>query len=131
VDPDLVDGKALLGCRVPVLVVSPFTRGNPLKPRINSLVYDHTSALKLIEWRWNLAPLTARDASDEIHNLAYALDFDTPDTSVPALPRVTPPLPSPCGQGGILSSGGGTPTEFSSLLNFGLAAGWPLPTGLL
>jgi phospholipase C len=130
VDPDLVDGKALLGCRVPVLVVSPFTRGNPLKPRINSLVYDHTSALKLIEWRWNLAPLTARDASDEINNLAHALDFHAPDTSVPALPQVTPPLPAPCGQGGILSSGGGTPTEFSSLLNSGLAAGWPLPTGL-
>jgi phospholipase C len=38
VDTDLVAGKALLGCRVPVVVVSPFTRGNPDKPRIDSLV---------------------------------------------------------------------------------------------
>ena len=66
IDTDLVDGKALLGCRVPTLIVSPFTRGNPAKPRINSLLYDHTSVLKMIEWRWNLEPLTARDGSDEI-----------------------------------------------------------------
>src|SRR6201996_3251911 len=71
VDTDIVDGKALLGCRVPVLIVSPFSKGNPDKPRINSLTYDHTSVLKLIEWRWQLPPLTARDASNDIANLAY------------------------------------------------------------
>ena len=53
--------------------MSPFARGNPAKPRINSLLFDHTSVLKLIEWRWNLEPLTARDASEEIANLASAL----------------------------------------------------------
>ena len=31
VDTDLVEGKALLGCRVPTLIVSPFARGNPAK----------------------------------------------------------------------------------------------------
>jgi len=35
VDTDLVDGKALLGCRVPTVIDSPFARGNPAKPRIN------------------------------------------------------------------------------------------------
>lgn len=129
VDADLVDGKALLGCRVPVLLVSPFSRGNPANPRINSLLYDHTSVLKLIEWRWNLPPLTARDASGEVTNLAYALDFDAPVTSVPVLPQVSAPTPTPCGQGGILSSGGNQ-TEFFSLLKSGLTAGWPLPPGL-
>ncbi|MGB6190920.1 MAG: alkaline phosphatase family protein, partial [Terracidiphilus sp.] len=73
VDTDLVNGQALLGCRVPTLLVSPFSTGTPAKPRINSLLYDHTSVLKMIEWRWNLEPLTARDASDEIANLALAL----------------------------------------------------------
>ena len=29
VDPDLENGKALLGLRIPVVVASPFTRGNP------------------------------------------------------------------------------------------------------
>jgi phospholipase C len=96
VDTDLVDGKALLGCRVPTLIVSPFARGNPAHPRINSLIYDHTSILKLIEWRWGLAPLTARDASDEIANLAYALNFTTQDLSLPDLPVIAEPPLEPC-----------------------------------
>ena len=95
-DTDLVDGKALLGCRVPSLIVSPFTRGNAAKPRISSLLFDHTSVLKLIEWRWGLDPLTARDASDEIANLALALNFSTPDTSLPALPVIAEPPLQPC-----------------------------------
>ena len=96
IDTDLVDGKALLGCRVPTLVVSPFTRGNAAKPRISSLLFDHTSVLKLIEWRWNLDPLTQRDASDEIANLALALNFSAPDTSLPALPVIAEPPLEPC-----------------------------------
>jgi phospholipase C len=32
VDPDFVNGRALLGCRVPTLIVSPFSAGNPAKP---------------------------------------------------------------------------------------------------
>jgi phospholipase C len=96
IDTDLVDGKALLGCRVPTLIVSPFTRGNPAKPRINSLLYDHTSVLKMIEWRWNLEPLTARDGSDEIANLASALNFAAPDLSMPALPVIPEPAWDPC-----------------------------------
>jgi phospholipase C len=96
VDKDLIDGHALLGCRLPTLVVSPFARGNPAKPRVNSLVYDHTSVLKLIEWRWGLNPLAARDASDEVANLALALDFQEPDTSVPELPVIATPHVGPC-----------------------------------
>ncbi len=96
VDTDLVNGKALLGCRVPTLIVSPFARGNPAKPRINSLLFDHTSVLKLIEWRWSLDPLTARDASDEVANLAAALNFKTPDTSLPAPPVIPEPPLEPC-----------------------------------
>lgn len=96
VDTDLVNGQALLGCRVPTLVVSPFTRGNPSAPTINSLLYDHTSVLKLIEWRWGLAPLTARDASNEVANLAYALNFTSPNTSLPALPVIPEPAWDPC-----------------------------------
>ena len=97
VDTDLVDGDALLGCRVPVVIVSPFTRGNTATPRINSLLYDHTSVLKLIEWRYNLPPLTSRDASDEVANLALALNLATPDFTVPTLPVISTPLPSPVG----------------------------------
>jgi phospholipase C len=105
VDTDLVDGKALLGCRVPTIVVSPFTRGNPAKPTINSLLYDHTSVLKLIEWRFGLQPLTARDASDEIANLAYALNLSSSDTSVPSLPVIAEPPTESCTLWDIINGG--------------------------
>ena len=96
VDTDLVDGKALLGCRVPTLIVSPFARGNPAAPRIDTGLYDHTSVLKMIEWRWGLAPLTARDGSDEVANLAEALNFAVQDTSLPVLPEIAEPPLTPC-----------------------------------
>jgi len=96
VDPDLVDGKALLGMRVPVVIASPFTRGDPNDPRVVSEVFDHTSVLKFIEWRWHLRPLTLRDASSDVGNLARALDFTTRDAAVPDLPDPDPPLIIPC-----------------------------------
>jgi phospholipase C len=96
VDTDLVNGQALLGCRVPTLIVSPLASGSPAKPRINSLLYDHTSVLKMIEWRWALDPLTARDASDEIANLACALNFSSQNTALPALPVIAEPGLDPC-----------------------------------
>ena len=95
-DSDLIDGRALLGFRVPTVVVSPFSMGSPLSPRVNSTLFDHTSVLKLIEWRWNLPPLTARDASSEIGNLATVLDFSNPRTDLPALPVIAPVPKSPC-----------------------------------
>ena len=45
------------------------------------MAFDHTSILKLIEWRWNLDALTVRDAG--ANNLALALDFGKPDRSAP------------------------------------------------
>jgi phospholipase C len=154
VDTDLVDGKALLGCRVPTLIVSPFARGNPAKPRINSLLYDHTSVLKLIEWRWNLEPLTARDTSDEIANLASALNFTAPDESMPDLPLIHEPAWDPCTLFDIfnsLDSTGGVPNtekamavaqekhnrgednetyDFYLLLKSERTQGWTLPENL-
>jgi phospholipase C len=127
VDTDLVNGKALLGCRVPTLVVSPWTRGKPATPRIDSALYDHTSVLKLIEWRYNLPPLTKRDASSEIANLAHALNFAGPDDSAPALPVVTPPIPTPCGLFELGSEVDNESYDFYNLLYSDLTSGWKLP----
>lgn len=91
VDTDIVNGQALLGMRLPVVIASPWSAGSPDNPTVNSLIFDHTSVLKLIEWRWGLPPLTSRDASMDVNNLAYALDFNNPETAVPALPE--PPTP--------------------------------------
>lgn len=47
------------GFRVPAVVVSPYAKAD----FVCSTVFDHTSALKLIEEKWNLPPLTRRDAA--------------------------------------------------------------------
>jgi phospholipase C len=38
------------GFRVPAIVASPFTKGSAKRPRVAHRLFDHTSALKLIEW---------------------------------------------------------------------------------
>jgi len=96
VDPDIVAGKALLGFRVPVVIASPFTRSADGNPRVASNTFDHTSILKLIEWRWSLRPLTARDASSDVENLATVLDFANPNATVPSLPMPAEPFIIPC-----------------------------------
>ena len=95
-DTDVVGGKQLLGMRVPAVIVSPFAQGDPANNRVNSLVFDHTSVLKLIEWRWNLRPLTARDGGDDVANLALALDFAHPRFDPPDLPQPPDPGPGAC-----------------------------------
>ena len=136
VDTDLVNGEALLGLRVPTVVASPFSMGNPADSRVSRLVFDHTSVLKLIEWRWGLAPLTPRDASADVNNLAYALSFSQPEAAVPSLPEPQAPLiAAPCLQtlgSGILSSGGtATPTaNWQELGKRAAALGFPVPSAL-
>jgi len=98
-DPDLdANGKALLGMRIPVVVASPFTKGNPATPRVVSTVFDNTSILKLIEKRFGLQPLTLRDASDDIGNLATALNFANADRRLPSLPNPGTPTVVACPQ---------------------------------
>ena len=84
------DEEGLLGFRVPCILVSPFAR----RKYVDHTVFDHTSVLKLIEWRWGLEPLTVRDAT--ANNLVEALDFRQP----PRIPRqyLVPPGPfgGPC-----------------------------------
>ncbi len=111
VDDDIVRGKSLLGFRIPVVIASPFSRRrheddddeqedrNRLRPRVVSDLFDHTAVLKFIEWRWRLAPLTPRDASRDITNLAQALNFRHPNFSVTDLPLPAAPPAVPCPSG--------------------------------
>lgn len=72
------------GFRVPAVVVCPYAK----RDYVSSTVFDHTSVLKLIEQKWNLPPLTRRDA-------AAVAPWDLIDLSVPA-PFLDPPaLPAP------------------------------------
>lgn len=97
VDTDMVDGKVLLGFRVPTVVISPWSKGSPASPRISNALYDHTSILKLIQWRWGLKPLTPRDGGADINTLAYALDFTADVTA--AAPKLAM-QPEPTAQAG-------------------------------
>ena len=72
------------GFRVPAVVVSPYARPG----YVCTTTFDHTSILKLIEQKWNLAPLTRRDATAA--SPLDALDLD----SEPAF-ATPPPLPAP------------------------------------
>jgi len=75
------------GFRVPAVIVSPYARPG----YVTSQVFDHTSVLKLVERKWNLPPLTARDAAAAAPLDALDLDgepafLDPPSLPAPALP---------------------------------------------
>jgi len=128
VDPDLVNGNALLGLRIPPVVVSPFTRGDPQSPRVMHQVFDHTSVLKLIEWRFGLPPLTARDASDQVGNLKIALKLSQPDASVPNLPAPLSYVPLACPQGNVFGDTFGSEESvgMATLQQLAASYGWPV-----
>jgi len=83
-----------LGIRVPVVVVSPWSKKHYVSTALPltrggedpaymtpAHIYSHTSVLSTIEARFNLAPLTARDASS--NTLADFFNFSTPHFATP------------------------------------------------
>ena len=75
-----------LGFRVPAVIVSPYARPD----HVCSEVLDHTSVLRLVEEKWNLPPLTRRDAAAATPLSALDLDgppafLDPPDLPDPKL----------------------------------------------
>lgn len=115
-DADLAAGHTdgLLGFRVPCLLISPFAR----RAEVSSVVFDHTSVLRLIEWRWDLAPLTVRDAG--ANNLADALDFSAPRRAAPQFRVPFGPFGAPCG-----GAAGVTTSMWHQLLALAHDVGWP------
>ncbi|HEX3424633.1 MAG TPA: alkaline phosphatase family protein [Acidimicrobiales bacterium] len=84
VPPDQPGGYDRLGFRVPCIVASPYSK----PARVSSVVFDHTSILATLEQKWNLPPLTRRDAV--ANSLLDFLDLEAP----PAFPE-PPVLPRP------------------------------------
>ena len=73
-----------LGPRVPMIVVSPWSRGG----YVNSELFDHTSVIRFLEARFgvrepNITPWRRAVCGD----LTSAFDFKAPDASVPRLPE--------------------------------------------
>ena len=75
------------GFRLPVIVISPFTKKN----FVSHTVMDTTATLKLIETRFNLPSLTARDAAQP--DMTEFFDFVN-------IPWKTPPTPPAQNMGG-------------------------------
>jgi phospholipase C len=107
------DGRR--GFRVPALVISPWSpRGN-----VAHGLYDHTSVLKMIEWRWSLRPLTVRDGS--ANNLAEVLDFNHANLNAPAFDVPAGPF------GGLCLTTPAAAARGQELLDFAAGFGFPLP----
>ena len=93
------DGRR--GFRVPNLVISPWSR----RGYVGHDVYDHTSVLKMIEWRWSLPSLTVRDAG--ANNLADVLDFTNKSLTAPSFTVPTGPFGGACAEKLTLSKTNG------------------------
>jgi phospholipase C len=78
-----VTGPIGLGFRVPMLVVSPFSRGG----YVCSDTFDHTSQLRFLETRFGVeAPNISAWRRKAVGDLTSTLHVSTPDRSVPSLP---------------------------------------------
>jgi phospholipase C len=116
--PVAYPGPIGLGFRVPMLVISPFSRGgfvcraDPKRPDpIHT--FDHTSLLRFLETRFGVAvPNLTRWRRSVTGDLTSAFNFAAPDFSIPSLPAADPsdpaehpeciqqqPYPSPATQG--------------------------------
>jgi phospholipase C len=83
-DAEGIRGPVGLGFRVPMLVVSPFSRGG----HVASEVADHTSQLRFLETRFGVrAPNISAWRRRTVGDLTSALHLgQAPDTSLPSLP---------------------------------------------
>jgi phospholipase C len=116
VAPDANPEWGLRGFRTANLIVSPRAR----RGHVAHDVYDHTSVLKAVEWRWNLPPLTPRDAA--ARNIAEVLDFSKPaDLNAPQF-TVPPVIATPCPPDALADF-----TEWLALLDVAKRFGFKLP----
>ena len=94
-DPTQVGNPAVLGpiglgFRVPMLVISPFSRGG----FVSSDLFDHTSILRFLEARFGAeVPNLSAWRRATVGDLTSAFNFAAPDFSVPTLPSTTTGIP--------------------------------------
>jgi phospholipase C len=84
-----IAGPIGLGFRVPMLVISPFSRGG----FVSSDLFDHTSVLRFIETRFGAeVPNLSAWRRAAVGDLTSALNFKAPDKSIPSLPATVPAI---------------------------------------
>jgi phospholipase C len=90
-----ITGPLGLGVRVPMLVISPFSRGG----HIASEVFDHTSQLKLVSERFGVGvPNVSAWRRKTVGDLTSTLFQSKTNTAVPKLPATAVDMPAsgPC-----------------------------------
>jgi phospholipase C len=90
-DANGIDGPIGMGFRVPMLVISPFSRGG----HIASDVFDHTSQLRFLEERFGVrAPNISAWRRQAAGDLTTTLHMRHKDATVPTLPSAANDLPA-------------------------------------
>jgi phospholipase C len=78
-----ITGPIGLGFRVPMLIISPFSRGG----LVSSDIFDHTSVLRFLETRFGAeVPNLSAWRRATVADLTSAFNFKNPDQSIPSLP---------------------------------------------
>jgi phospholipase C len=111
------DGR--LGFRAANLLVAPWARGG----FVSHVQFDHTSVLRMIEWRWGLEPLTVRDAT--ANNLAAALNFNARRRRAPPIAVAPGPFGAPCVTAALAPVG--REIGLGDLAAVAKVSGWQLP----
>jgi phospholipase C len=82
-----ISGPIGLGFRVPMLIISPLTRGG----FVSSDLFDHTSVLRFLETRFGAeVPNLSAWRRATVGDMTSAFNFKAPDTSIPNLPATLP-----------------------------------------
>ncbi len=98
--PDINKDFGQMGFRIPAVAVSPYAR----RGHVDHSIYGFESILKMIRYRYGLAPLTPRDLF--ANNIAAAFDFEHPDFQPPALPTPPEVISMACKGSAPVDSGG-------------------------
>jgi phospholipase C len=86
----VITGPIGLGFRVPMLIISPFSRGG----FVSSDLFDHTSVLRFLETRFGAeVPNLSAWRRATVGDLTSSLNFKKPDRSIPNLPSTLPAIP--------------------------------------
>ena len=84
-------GPIGLGFRVPMMIISPFSRGG----FISSDLFDHTSVLRFLETRFGAeVPNLSAWRRATVGDMTNAFNFTRPDNSTPSLPSTIAAIPS-------------------------------------
>jgi len=79
----LINGPIGLGFRVPMLIISPYSRGG----FVSSNLFDHTSVLRFLETLFGAeVPNLSAWRRATVGDLTSAFNFNSPDSSIPSLP---------------------------------------------